>query len=161
MQWNSSDCSLVLFDPVVLKFYLQWLIFLLGAGRRLLITSSCALMRSACGPGSRATSVTLIRGQETAAAIKSWAEIRYGTYGRHFRQQSGREKRAIRACSVIALQHRGRPDITWSAAMLSRSPCERDLRPGRWMRMLAGCFATQRQDLLLLVGFYCIVVFFF
>lgn len=76
------------FDPIVFKFYLQWLIFPHSAGRCLLITSSCSLMRSACGPGSKATSMTLMWGQETTAAIKSWAEIRYRTYGRHFREEN-------------------------------------------------------------------------
>lgn len=54
----------------------------------LLITSSCSLMRSACGPSSKATSMMLMWGQETTAAIKSWAEIRYRTYGRHFREEN-------------------------------------------------------------------------
>lgn len=83
-----------LFDPVF-KFYLQWLIFLHSVGRCLLITSSCSLMSSACGPRSKATSITLMWGQETTIAIKSWAEIRYRTYGRHFRDENGRRMARI------------------------------------------------------------------
>lgn len=114
------------FHTVVFKFYLQWLIFLCSAGRCLLITSSCSLMRSACGPGSKAASMTLMWGQETTAAIKGWAKIRYRTYGRHFREENKtgvarKKKRATRVCSVIRLQDLGRTDITWSMVRLSRS----------------------------------------
>lgn len=88
-------------------------IHLHSAGCCLLITSSCSLMRSACGPDSKATSMTLMWGQETAIAITSWAQIHCRTYGRHFREEN--RSRVARKNSDAGLQchHAPRPWKHW------------------------------------------------
>lgn len=132
---NFFDLIQLVFNSIFSDWYLcTQSIHLHSAGRCFLITSLCSLMRSACGPDSKATSMMLMWGQETAVAITSWAEIRYRTYGRHFREEN--RSRMARKTSDAGLQchHAPRPWKHWhhlingDAFRVSGVICGYDLR---------------------------------
>lgn len=106
--------------------------------RCLLITSSCSLMRSACGPGSKATSMTLAWGQETTAAIKSLSrdplQDLWEAFQRADREQSGKKKKK---------KHKRRGSASSSCSKTLEEPTPFELWSqmwSRWMRVRLSLF---------------------